>query len=84
MTVVVVVVDVVKAVDMVKVGDVVKGVEVAVLLNVREMDTLKTGATTCMVIRTKVLMLLNPLQTLSQRLIRKLQFLPMSIRSIYN
>jgi len=68
---------VVEFVDVVKARDAVEGVEVMVIfvvLIVREMGTLKIGATTCMVIRlvirTKVLMLLNPLQTLSQRLIR--------------
>ena len=70
-------------VDVVVVKDVVEGVEVIIsVLIVKKKATFGIGATSCMAIRTKQLMLLNLLKALSQSLNMKLLSPAMSIRSI--
>lgn len=67
------------------VEDVVEEVNVtSITLIVGDMGTLKIGVLTYMATRTKLLMLLKPLQIMNQRVNSKLLSLPMSIRSIYD
>ncbi|XP_050890899.1 uncharacterized protein LOC127096364 [Lathyrus oleraceus] len=69
-------------VDVAVVEDVVEEVEVtSIALIVEKMGTLKIGVLTYMATRTKLLMLLKPLQAVNQRVNSKLLSLPMSIRN---